>query len=59
MKITIEMYDKSVTFEQAQTATGIETTNISDIAEAVTGMLIAVGFHPNTVAQHIKIEADA
>ena len=50
MKITIEHYDKTISYAQA------DDTNLNDTLEALKGLLMCMGFHPQSVDQAIACE---
>lgn len=46
MKITIENYGKTFSFESEK-----EDYNIDELCEIIDGLLMAMGFHPDTVKE--------
>jgi len=50
MKITIQHYDKTISFEQA------DDTDMNGTLEAIKGLMMCMGFHPQSVDQAISCE---
>ena len=50
MKITIEHYDRKFSFEQA------DDTDLNGTLEAFKGLMMCMGFHPQSVDQAIACE---